>query len=196
MMLTLNVAAKADSFTFQGINTGLTATVNITQLSNNMLTLTVTNTSTEGTTGTITGIGFDLPGANIRSFTLQSTTNSNFRLETQVSGTAAGIGRTFEFALLTGPNFNGGNPNQSILPDASATFTISGNFSGLTQQQIASGIFLRFQNVNSGEGSDVATGGGGGGQQPVPEPATMILLGTGLAGVASRVRKRRKAAKE
>jgi hypothetical protein len=30
-------------------------------------------------------------------------------------------------------------------------------------------------------------------QLPVPEPATMILLATGLAGVAARVRKRRKA---
>jgi len=194
VLITVSLAsatARADAFTFTGINTGVTGTVNITQLSDGLMTVTITNTSVSGTTGKITSIGFDLPGTGAGGFTLVNASNANYKLVEQVAGNASGIGRTFELALLTGPNFNGGgNPNRGIIEGASATFTISGDFRGFSQQQLAQGMFLRFQDVNAGGGSDVARAD----CTPTPEPATMVLLGTGIAGIAGAVRRKRKAA--
>ncbi len=193
-VMAISATARADTFNFAGINTGVTGTVNITQLSNNLLTVTVSNTSTGAVTGKITSIGFDLPGRN-GTYTLISSTNSNYTLETGISGDASGINRTFEIALLTGPNFNGGgNPNRGIVEGASATFSISGDFSGFSQQQIALGMFLRFQDVNLG-GSDVAKCYGCKPPREIPEPTTMALLGTGLVGAIGAIRRRRNAAK-
>lgn len=113
--MAVNATARADTFTFTGINTGVTGTVTITQLNNNLLSVTVTNTSRGAVTGKTTSIGFDLPGSG-GNFTLVNATNPNYRLDTDLAGNASGIGRTFEIALLTGPNFNGGgNPNRGIL---------------------------------------------------------------------------------
>src|SRR5688572_23403730 len=107
VLLTLSLAggsAQADTFTFTGINTAVTGTVNITKLSNNLLSVTITNTSTGAVTGKMTSIGFDLPGTGTGTFSLASASNPNYRLETQIAGNAAGISRTFEVSLLTGAN--------------------------------------------------------------------------------------------
>ncbi|MCP9494371.1 MAG: hypothetical protein MSG64_07950 [Pyrinomonadaceae bacterium MAG19_C2-C3] len=182
-----------NQFCFEGINTGVSASATITRLTDNSLCLTITNTSTGSTTGKITSIGFDLP-TSVRGFSLQDATNRNYRLEQDVPGNASGINRNFDFALLTGPNFNGGgNPNNGILAGSSASFCISGDFRGLTGQQIASGIFLRFQDVNAGGGSDVAQSrpcppGGNPTPTPTPNPTpspTPVCVTDGSGGGGS-----------
>jgi hypothetical protein len=200
-MFTLSSVTRADSITLSGINgTGVTATVSNYSLVGNQFTFTITNTSVApGSTGTITNIGFALPGNRPNNYTLTSSTNSNYSLAYDLNATAGSqnLVSSFDLVLIDktngNPTFGGGSVNNGIAGGTSATFTISGDFSGLTAQQIANAIFARFQAVNGG-GSDVATNTPT--PNPVPEPMTMLLFGTGLAGVAAKVRKRRKLAAE
>jgi hypothetical protein len=55
-------------------------------------------------------------------------------------------------------------------------------------------IIAHIQAIATSGDSAKLIGGPGNPTQPVPEPATMLLLGTGLAGVAAKVRRRRKTA--
>jgi len=55
------------------------------------------------------------------------------------------------------------------------------------------GLAATLSNVNGGP--ERFTFSGSAGTEAVPEPATMVLLGTGLAGVAGAIRKRRNSAK-
>lgn len=181
LMLALHTAAQADPIA--------TATVSNFSLVGNTFTFTVTNTSPSGS---ITAIGFNLPGEDRGTFTLTSPTDSNFVMQTEVkaqAGAQVATG-TFDFALLTGDNFGGGSVAAGIGPGQFITFVVTGDFSGLTADQIAQSIFLRFQGIQPGDESTVIQPD----VQAVPEPATMILLGTGLAGAAASARRRRKAA--
>jgi hypothetical protein len=101
-----------------------------------------------------------------------------------------------DFAFLTGNsgNFNSGSVNDGLLPGESASFTVSGAaFAGFTEEQICNAIFVRFQNVpaegNSG-GSDVGVPGG-----EIPEPSSILLLGSALLGLGGYARRRLKARK-
>ncbi|HKG13777.1 MAG TPA: PEP-CTERM sorting domain-containing protein [Pyrinomonadaceae bacterium] len=196
-MLALSSVARADTITLTGVNgTGVTATVSNYSLVGNTFTFTITNTSVApGSTGTITNIGFALGGNRPNNYQLVSSTNNNYILvfdEDATSG-AQNFVSSFDLVLCNKSNggctFGGGSVNDGIAGGTSATFSISGDFSGLTADQIANSIFARFQAVN-GEGSDVA---GNPGQ--VPEPMTMLLFGTGLAGLAARARRRRNQSK-
>jgi hypothetical protein len=171
-----------------GRDTAVTAQIEDPALSNGTFTFSIRDTSVlPGITGDITAIGFDLPnlngigsdGADRGTFTLFSETNNNFSLVTDDKLNATGLNiKHLDFALESGPNFNGGNPSKGIQPGGVATFEVSGDFSNLGDLQIAESIYVRFQDVNPGS-SDVANYQG----TPingVPEPTTLLLVGGAL----------------
>jgi hypothetical protein len=189
--------AKADQVTVHGnSDPNLQATINITSLTNGSITFTVTNVLVPGVTSSITGIGFELPGtisANSPGTCGPTLAEcNNFTLTPTVDTTPGNVPQfnsaVLDWALITGPAFTGGNP-PGINQGATATFTVTGNFTGLTQAQFLAGVYVRFQSVVDpafpNVGSDVAHNPG-----EVPEPATLMLLGSGLVGVAASLRKR------
>jgi hypothetical protein len=201
-----SATVRADTVTVTGVDSGQFSTATVVCEFNsqtNTFTFTITNTSAithPGSTSTITGIGFDLPplgnasASGLNGFTgMQAPSlSSNFVFsDADVGNVSHGFNSAvLDFAFLTGASgtFSGGSVNDGLLPGESASFTVSGAaFTGFTEAQICNAIFVRFQNVplaGGSEGSDVGVTG------TIPEPSTILLLGTALLGLGGLARRR------
>ena len=163
-----------------------TATVNIT---GNVLTITITNTSPPANGGFVTAAAFNLTaGTVVNNFV---STNANFAIfgpaPTGWTGNVAPDGTRTHVISATGNDYNGGgNPSGGGGVGQTVTFTVTlASLNGNTEASVFNSLLIRSRGFEDG-GSD---------KDPltvteVPEPATMLLLGTGLIGAVTRLRRR------
>src|SRR5207302_7191 len=179
-------SARADEVTLTGSTTFINSAPFVTF---------TTNTFT-GTTAL--GIG-SLSGANsLGTFALATgatqLTGGGFQMDitfTSPTGITGGQGATYTATIVgsVSPNIDQGGVNIHFTsPIQNFTFSNAGG-TGTFSLTVAD-LF-----VETGRSAQI-TAGITGNQSPIPEPTTLLLLGTGLTGVATKLRQRSRARKE
>lgn len=215
ILLGMSSASFALSF-YGGANTGLSTenlgsffgelTYNAIDDSSATLTLELENTSDADNGGYITGFAFNNPEDLISGVSFSST-DTDFNLignDSFQNGIKAKPFSNFDIGASLGDKNSlmgsGGNPTPGIAVGAAETFTFTFSGTGLsalTEQSFIDQLngqdpffMARFKGFENG-GSDKVPGVPYDPNVVVPEPATLLLMGLGLVGVAALRRKRR-----
>jgi len=181
--------ARADDVMISGFTTG--AVTGVPQLS-------FTGNSSFTNT-TFLGIGALSGANNLGTFFLSTapgtlvagsfTLNVTFTSPTGING---GQGATYT-AAITGsvsPNINQGGVTIDF-NNTPLIFTFNNGTTTGTFSVAVADVF-----VETGQAVNLTAGTTGQQQASIPEPTTLLLLGTGLTGIAAKLRKRRKASKD